>query len=62
MFGRLGGTELLVILVVGFLIFGPKKLPEIGKAFGDTIREFKKSAKDEEKDVAKEVVELEEGK
>lgn len=47
MFGRLGGTEIFIILVVGFLFFGPKKLPEIGKAFGDTIREFKKSAKDE---------------
>ncbi|HSQ87725.1 twin-arginine translocase TatA/TatE family subunit [Romboutsia sp.] len=48
MFGRLGGTELLVILVVGFLIFGPKKLPEIGKKFGETIREFKKSVKEVE--------------
>jgi len=46
MFGRLGGAELLVILVVGFLVFGPKKLPEIGKSFGETVREFKSSAKD----------------
>ncbi len=61
MFGRLGGTELLIILVVGFLIFGPKKLPEIGKAFGDTVREFKKSAKDAQNDV-KEAMELEESK
>jgi len=61
MFGRLGGTELLVILVVGFLIFGPKKLPEIGKAFGDTVREFKKSTKDAQNDV-KEAVQLEESK
>ncbi len=59
MFGRLGGTEILIILVVGFLFFGPKKLPEIGKAFGDTIKEFKKSARDEE---AKETVEIEESK
>ena len=61
MFGRLGGTELLVILVVGFLIFGPKKLPEIGKAFGDTVREFKKTAKDAQDDI-KEAVQLEESK
>ncbi|MCM1991763.1 twin-arginine translocase TatA/TatE family subunit [Oceanirhabdus seepicola] len=61
MFGRLGGTEILVILVVGFLIFGPKKLPEIGKAFGDTIREFKKSAKDSKEDV-KEAEGIEESK
>jgi sec-independent protein translocase protein TatA len=46
MFGRFGVTEIIVILSVGFLIFGPKKLPAIGKAFGETINEFKKSAKD----------------
>ncbi|CAH2213411.1 twin-arginine translocase TatA/TatE family subunit [Tepidibacter aestuarii] len=57
MFGRLGGTELMVILVVGFLIFGPKKLPEIGKSFGETIREFKKSAKDAENEVIEAKVE-----
>ncbi|CAH2213405.1 twin-arginine translocase TatA/TatE family subunit [Tepidibacter aestuarii] len=51
MFGRLGSTELIVILVVGFLIFGPKRLPEIGKSFGETIREFKKSAKQAEDEV-----------
>jgi len=49
MFGRLGGTEILIILIVGFLIFGTKKLPEIGKSFGETIREFKKSSEDDEK-------------
>ncbi|PAB55692.1 twin-arginine translocase TatA/TatE family subunit [Anaeromicrobium sediminis] len=61
MFGRLGGTELLVILVVGFLIFGPKKLPEIGKAFGETVNEFKKSAKSAQDEV-KEVIEVVESK
>jgi len=55
MFGRLGGTEILVILIVGFLIFGPKKLPQLGKSFGDTISEFKKAAKsDENTDVIEE--------
>ena len=49
MFGRLGGTEILIILIVGFLIFGTKKLPEIGKSFGETIREFKKSSGNDEK-------------
>lgn len=47
MFARLGGSEILLILGIGFLFFGPKKLPEIGKAFGETIKEFKKSANDE---------------
>ena len=59
MFGRLGGTELMVILATGFLIFGPKKLPEIGKSLGETIREFKKSAKDAQDEV-KEAIEIEE--
>lgn len=59
MFGKLGGTEFLVILVIGFLIFGPKKLPEIGKAFGYTIREFKKSSKDIEKDIKETIDEQE---
>lgn len=55
MFGRLGGTEILVILVVGFLIFGPKKLPQLGKSFGETISEFKKASKrDENTDVIEE--------
>jgi len=58
MFGRLGGTEIIVILIVGFLIFGPKKLPEIGKSFGDTVREFKKSSKYVENEI-KEAIEEE---
>ncbi len=61
MFGRLGGTEIMVILVVGFLFFGPKKLPEIGKSFGETIREFKKSAKEVENEVI-EATKVEESK
>ena len=40
MFG-LGWTELAVIIGVALLIFGPKKFPEIGAAFGKTLREFK---------------------
>jgi sec-independent protein translocase protein TatA len=34
--------ELILILVIALVIFGPKKLPEIGKALGNAIREFKK--------------------
>ncbi len=39
--GRLGATELILILGIALVIFGPAKLPEIGKAFGKSIREFK---------------------
>jgi sec-independent protein translocase protein TatA len=43
---NLGMTELLVILVVLLLVFGAKRLPEIGSSMGKGIREFKKSIKD----------------
>lgn len=43
MFG-IGGTELLVILVLALIIFGPGKLPDVGRALGRTIREFKKTS------------------
>ena len=42
MFG-LGWTEVIVVIVVALLIFGPKKIPEIGSVFGKTLREFKDS-------------------
>jgi len=45
MFG-LGTTELLVIGVIVFLIFGAKRIPDIGKGIGGAIREFRKVKKD----------------
>ena len=39
-------THLLVILVVGLFLFGPKKLPELGKGLGEGIRGFKKAIND----------------
>ncbi len=41
MIGRFGPMELVIILAIALLIFGPKKLPEIGRALGKTIKEFK---------------------
>ena len=41
MFGRLGFWEILVIVVIALVVFGPNKLPELGKALGRGIREFK---------------------
>ena len=40
-----GGISLAVIAIVALLIFGPKKLPELGKAAGSTLREFKDATK-----------------
>lgn len=45
MFG-LGPTELIIILVIVLLIFGAKRLPEIGKGIGGAVREFKNIKKD----------------
>ena len=41
-----GGQELLVILVIALILFGPKKLPELARSFGRAVAEFNK-AKDE---------------
>ena len=46
----IGFPELMIILVIIMIIFGAGKLPEIGSAFGNSIRNFKKSMKDAEKE------------
>jgi sec-independent protein translocase protein TatA len=43
MFSNIGVPGLILILIVALVIFGPNKLPEIGRAFGRSIREFKKA-------------------
>lgn len=48
MFGSLGAPELVVILVVALVVFGPSKLPEFGKSLGEAIRGFKKASNDTE--------------
>jgi len=42
----IGVPGLIIILVIVLILFGPKKLPEVGAAVGKTLAEFKKSAKD----------------
>ena len=42
----LGGTEIIIILVIGLVLFGAKRLPELGKGLGTGIREFKKGVSD----------------
>ena len=46
MLGNLGMSEILVLLLIFLLVFGAKRLPEIGQAMGKGIREFKKSMRD----------------
>lgn len=49
MFGELGVPELLLIFGIALLIFGPKKIGELGKGLGEGIRSFKSALKDEDK-------------
>ncbi len=51
MFGRIGPMELVLILTIALIIFGPSKLPEIGRSIGRAITEFKSQANSIAKDV-----------
>ena len=53
MFG-LGVPELLLILVIGLVLFGPGKLPDVGRAVGKSMREFKTALNDVKTDVVQE--------
>ena len=48
LFGPIGTTELIVILVIVIIIFGASRLPEIGKGIGQAIRNFKKATNEPE--------------
>lgn len=52
MFG-LGLPELLLILVIGLIFFGPGKLPEIGSALGKSMKEFKQAVNSTETEIKK---------
>jgi len=51
MFENIGGGELLVILFIVFIFFGPKKLPELGKSIGKGIREFRTAMRGLQEDI-----------
>lgn len=46
MFGSLGGPEIIFILVLALLLFGPRKLPQIGRTVGKTLAELRKATND----------------
>ena len=49
MFGGLGMPELIIVLVIALIFFGPGKLPELGSSIGKAIKGFKKSMEEPEK-------------
>lgn len=44
--GGIGVSGIILLVLIALLLFGPSKLPELGRAFGRTLREFKKGAND----------------
>ena len=52
--GSLGWPEIIAILVIVLVIFGPKRLPEIGRALGKGIKEFKKSTTELQEHITRE--------
>ena len=59
MFGSIGMPELIIIFVIALIIFGPRKLPELGRSLGKSLAEFKK-ASNELKSTLEEEIRLEE--
>ena len=55
MLSNIGIPGLILILMLALIIFGPKKLPELGRAVGQTLGEFKKSARELTSDVVEEI-------
>jgi sec-independent protein translocase protein TatA len=53
--GNIGFPELIVIFVVALLVFGPKKLPELGRSLGKGIAEFKKASTDLRSSIEREI-------
>jgi sec-independent protein translocase protein TatA len=47
--GRIGGGELLLILLIALLVFGPGKIAGLGKSLGEGLRNFKKGISDDDK-------------
>jgi Tat protein translocase TatB subunit len=55
MFGTLGGPEIFLILVVALIVFGPRRLPDIGKSVGKMLAEFRKASNDFKRTIEDEV-------
>ncbi|MBP3963925.1 twin-arginine translocase TatA/TatE family subunit [Paenibacillus lignilyticus] len=62
MFNNIGISGLIIIFAIALIVFGPAKLPQLGRAFGDTLREFRNSTKgivDDTPDEKTNIIEIE---
>jgi sec-independent protein translocase protein TatA len=57
---NIGGWEILIVVVLALIIFGPKKLPELGSSLGKSIRGFKKGLKDNKEEIVNTVAQVKE--
>jgi len=55
MFGSIGGTELLIIVIIALVVFGPKRLPELGRTVGKGLREFRRASNDLKRSLEEEI-------
>lgn len=55
MFGTIGGPELVLILVLALIVFGPRKLPDIGRSLGRMMAEFRKASNEFRRTIEEEV-------
>jgi len=55
MFGSIGGFEMLALMVIGLLVFGPRKLPEIGRTLGRAILELRKAGMEMKQSIEREI-------
>jgi TatA/E family protein of Tat protein translocase len=59
--GSIGAPELIIIFVVALIVFGPKKLPELGKSLGKGLAEFRKASSELKSTIEQEVRNVESG-
>src|SRR5881409_1669696 len=55
MFGSIGGFEMLVLMGIGLLVFGPRRLPEIGRTLGKAMVEFRRAAMELRSSIEREI-------